>query len=52
MGCRENTMKLFPVIPLGIQDRVAYANVAILRNGKGFAVFLTKILAAAGTVDT
>ena len=52
MGCRENTIQLFPIITLEIQDRVAYANIAILRNGKGFAVFLTKILAAVGTVDT
>lgn len=45
-------MKLFQIIPLEIQDRVACANLATLRNRKGFAVFLTKILAAASIVDT
>lgn len=45
-------MKLFPIIPLDIQGRVACANVAVLRNRMGFAVFLTKILAAADTVNT
>lgn len=45
-------MKLFLIVSQGIQDGVAWAKADILRNRKGFAVFLTKILAADCTVNT
>lgn len=45
-------MELFLIISLGIQDRVAWAKVEILRHRNGFAVFFTKILAADCTVNT
>lgn len=48
MGSRENKMKLFPIIPQESQNRVAYANLATVRNRRDFAVFLTKVSSAPG----